>query len=92
MIKFKMGGVEIDGRKIAIKEVKDILIKEGATECMAEKLANTTYMIVEKNMDYAIEYGMMSLLDTIESLTDKDFEDFVKVLRLKREEIRKGRE
>mgnify|MGYP005757185885 CR=1 FL=1 len=92
MIKFKMDNVEIDGRKIARKYIKDVLVKEGATEYMAEKLANTTYMIVEKNMGYAIEYGMMSLLDTIESLTDKDFEDFVKVLRLKREEIRKGRE
>ena len=90
MIKFKMDNVEIDGRKIAIKEVKDILIKEGATEYMAEKLANTTYMIVEKNIDYAMEQGVIEFLNAINEQTDQEFEEFVQGLRLGRQETRKG--
>ena len=90
IIKFKIDNVELDERKLAIKEIKDVLIKEGATEYMAEKLANTTYMIIDKSIDYAMEQGVIEFLNAINEQTDEEFEEFVQGLRLGRQESRKG--
>lgn len=44
IIKFNINNLELDEKKIFIKNTKDILVKEGASEHIAEKLANTVYI------------------------------------------------
>lgn len=90
IIKFKIDNVELDERKIFVKQMRDVFIKDGATEDIAEKLANTAFMIIDKNIEYAIEQGVIEFLEAINEQTEEEFEVFVQGLRLGRQESRKG--
>lgn len=90
IIKFKMDNVELDDRKIFMKQMQDALIKEGTTEEIAEKLSNTVFMIIDKNIEYAMEQGVIEFLEAINEQIEEEFEVFVQGLRLGRQESRKG--
>lgn len=90
IIKFNINNLELDEKKIFIKNTKDILVKEGAPEHIAEKLANTVYMVVDKNLSYAMEQSVLEFLNAINEQTDEEFEEFVQGLRLGRQESREG--
>ncbi len=90
IIKFKIYNVELDDRKLAIKEIKDVLIREEATEDIAEKLINVMCKVVDQNIEYAMQQGVIEFLEVINQQTDEEFEIFVQGLRLGRQESRKG--
>lgn len=90
IIRFKIDNVELDERKLAIKEIKDVLIKEGATEDIAEKLILVMCKIIDNSVYMGMQQGVIEFLASINEQTDEEFEEFVQGLRLERQESRKG--
>ena len=90
IIKFKIDNVELDERKLAIKEIKDVLIKEGATEDIAEKLILVMCKIIDNSVYMGMQQGVIEFLASINEQTDEEFEEFIQGLRLGRQESRKG--
>lgn len=90
MIRFKMDNVELDERKLARKYIKDVLMKDGATEEIAETLINVMLKTIDQSMLYYMQKGVIEFLEGINEQTDEEFEEFVQGLRLGRQESRKG--
>ena len=90
MIRFKMDNVELDERKLARKYIKDVLMKDGATEEIAETLINVMLKTIDQSMLYYMQKGVIEFLEGINEQTDEEFEEFGQGLRLGRQESRKG--